>query len=137
MLLRHLLPINPWQGLGKQPLAHLSPQFGSSDVLAVNIFCAIPTAHPIVACIVGDLDQFIGHRMIADLPSALIVRREALAIVIGPTAHRTCCRHISRTANLVERHPLAELAANLGGKFKGEIGATARHQSDPFKLIAR
>jgi hypothetical protein len=73
-------------------------------VVHAGLGVAAVLAHdPVVAAVVGDLEDVVGHGVIADFPGASIARREAVAIVDHPAPYGVMWRQAVVAADVAQR----------------------------------
>lgn len=101
--------------LGHKPLARIRPQPRPLDMFAVE--GGMPLAlHPIVRSVVGNLDEFLGHHIGADVHGAR-VSLSKFSVVSSPMGNGALVEtHL--LSNLAERPPLCDFLTDEAGVLR-------------------
>jgi hypothetical protein len=77
----------------------------------------------VFAVVVRDLEDFVGHRVITDLPGTLIARPETFAVLVRPQPHRAAGGHARIGADVGQRTALGQFTENPVGDLGGVEGS--------------
>ena len=115
--------------LGQRPLARRDTEAGPADCLLVHDHDAVARPgdplHPVVATVIGNFEEFVGHRPEADLARVRVPRRKGVPLVVSPAAHGAFVGHASVAADDPERLSVRETIKNFASDFLGVGGRPA------------